>query len=57
VKYLVKIRMTFVDPKKANAINDIWKAKIETEKFDKSISRNQKIIGLKEYLEGPITEI
>lgn len=54
---MAKIRMIFVEPKKAKAINDIWKAKIDTEKFDKSISKNQKIIGLKEYLEGPIMEI
>jgi hypothetical protein len=57
VKYLAKMRMIFVDPKKAKAINDIWKAKIDTEKFDKSISKTQKIIGLKEYLEGPIMEV
>ncbi len=53
VKYLVKVKITFVDPKKAKAINDIWRAKIETEEFDRSILKTQKIIGLKEHLEGP----
>jgi len=54
---LVKVNMIFVDPKKAKEINNIWKAKIETEEFDKSILKTRKIIGLKEYLEGPVIEI
>jgi hypothetical protein len=56
VKPLVQVNMIFVDPKKAKEINNIWKAKIETEEFDKSILKTRKIIGLKEYLESPIIE-
>ncbi len=52
----MKIRMIFVDPKKAKEINDIWKAQDEIEDYKKSASTDQKIIGIKEYLESPILE-
>ncbi len=50
------MRMIFVDPKKAKELNDIWRVQVETEDFEKSVSTNQKIIGIKEYLESPILE-
>ena len=48
--------MIFVEPDKAKKINNIWKAKIDAEKFDGSLMKSQKIIGIKEDLEGPIYE-
>lgn len=53
---MIKMRMIFVDPDKAKKINNIWMAKIDAEKFDRSLVRSQKIIGIKEDLEGPICE-
>ncbi len=53
---MIKMKMIFVDPDKAKKINDIWKAKIEAEKFDRSLMKARKIIGIKEDLEGPICE-
>ncbi len=53
----MKMRMTFVDPEKAEKINNIWKAKIEAEEFDVSLRKCQKIIGIKEDLEAPIYEL
>ncbi len=54
VKNVMKVRMIFIDQDKAKKINDIWKAKIDSEKFDGSLMKSQKIIGIKEDLEGPI---
>jgi hypothetical protein len=56
VKNVIKMRMIFIDPDKAKKINNIWKAKIEAEEFDISLRKSQKIIGIKEDLEGPICE-
>ncbi|MDP2767020.1 MAG: hypothetical protein Q8O41_06175 [Candidatus Methanoperedens sp.] len=56
MKNLVKVRMIFVDPERAKEINNIWKAKIEAEEFDKSLLKARKIIGIKEDLEGTICE-
>ena len=53
---MIKMRMIFIDPDKAKKINNIWKAKIEAEEFDISLRKSQKIIGIKEDLEGPICE-
>ncbi len=50
------MRMVFIDPDKAKKVNNIWKAKIDTEKFDRSLMKSQKIIGIKEDLGGPICE-
>ncbi len=53
---MLKMKMIFVDPDKAKKINNIWKAKIDAEEFDKSLLKSRKIIGIKEDLEGPICE-
>ncbi|MFH1322995.1 MAG: hypothetical protein ABIH80_04070 [Methanobacteriota archaeon] len=53
---MLKMKMIFVDPDKAKKINNIWKAKIDAEKFDRSLMKSQKIIGIKEDLECPICE-
>jgi hypothetical protein len=54
---MVKIRNTFANPKKMNFKNNYWKAKIKNEQYDDSPLKTQKIIGIKEYLEGPVLEI
>lgn len=56
MKNVIKMKMIFVNPDKAKKINNIWKAKIDAEKFDRSLMKSQKIIGIKEDLEGPIYE-
>ncbi|HLB70482.1 MAG TPA: hypothetical protein VJJ51_05500 [Candidatus Methanoperedens sp.] len=53
---MVKVKVIYVDAKKAQRVNDILRARIETEEFDRSIMKSQRIIGLKEYLEGPLLE-
>jgi hypothetical protein len=53
---MFQMKMIFVDPDKAKKINNIWKAKIDAEKFDRSLKKSQMIIGIKEDLEVPICE-